>query len=871
MADWMQGVATEKAPEEENWLSGVATPKDPKDAAVAELQNLAKTDARGVGNAIASGINRGVIDTLDLPFNLINMAVDTVNSLTGAKIPRTATPTQVGDLITNALTGLSPFETLRDPALKGDSGAEQIVSRIAEFASGGTALAKGAKGTAEALVSSRAQRGVQASPVQDTATRLAGAQGLVGREAVAGAGAGAGFGVAEQFTENPLALMGASVLGGVTPALATAPLKSAANQASRVVSSFTEEGGRARVGQVLVDNATDAGQAIESLRTNRLLLNSVVPNAKGVPTSILTEDAGVQRSINAAVKNDNNLIRILEEGEKSLEGAVALSFRELAAGGSPSEVVPKISKFVNDRVSKVKDEIRLAQDLLTKLEVQATGEGRPPSEISQDYVNALESSFNRAKKQEKALWELVDQTQPLTNVSTLKGAVTQLQVKLTKEMQAAANFPNKMFKLVRRLDEDSTFVAVQNVRSAILEETRAANKAGKSGRARVLNQLDEKVFDFMATSAASPSHRAAAEFTKTLHTSYNRGKLGKLLNIDSQGSLVIDPEVALSKIVRTGDNIGDVKRSIELENNQALNAGGEFPAATGLTGNITEALWSKFGQAGTAAKRATFFKQYRQTLDLFPELSRSLDNIDKEITRVTDDIASREDVAASLTDKKRTSVAALLGAEPDNVFAALRGVGNTDLKNITAVASTENVLTGLQSVYVRQFMNKLVGTSETLDGVLSKNVDLRRGFELVLSNNQRTQLRRLQKANGLLTSQSDRAAASNVADVFDSSGLTQILARIVGIRVAGVVAPSGPGALAAAAIFSRQAQKIANMLPSSHAARILEEALLDPKALEDLMKLGLKNQITPNEANAVLRTYYLRAGVTVPEDEGDEQ
>lgn len=825
------------------------------------LREQGKVDARGMVSSLAAGFNKGVLDLADLPFDVLNMAIDTVGGLTGTELPRTATPTQAIDYLSEKLTGFRPTEAATTPTDAVDTATERMAFRAAEFGGGGGVGAK--------LVKEGAQRAAQrqgTTPVGTRSQAIAGDTGLVSREAIGGTGAGIGMGVTEELTDNAGAQLAGAIVGGLTPGGVSAGARAVGNP----FRGFTKSSAEKRVGNVLVDNAEDPGQAIQNLQTNPLVVQSALPGTK-VTAASAVDDPGVLRTIESAAANNSHLLSVLRRSNSEGVDAVNTAVRALSAKGSPSEFVSRFNSLTANAVENLRNEIDLAKNLHDKLELSL--ESRPTSQISEEFVESLESSYGRAKETERSLWEAVDRNEAMP-AGEFRAQVGRLYKRLKQEGVALGSFPEGLFREAGTFGQakgPKTFGALQNYRSAVLDAIREANKNNQGQTARALGALEEEIRGFMGKAGTSESQQAAAQFTKTLHDNYNRGKLGKLLNVDAQGDLRIDPEVALTKVVRTGDNIGDVRRAVANEVEQALPSGETFPAASGLTDRLQEYLRAKFAGADTPKARASFLKQYGPTLNEFPTLARNLRAIDREINTVAEQIAEREGRIATITNKNKAATAALLGVDPEDAFSRLKNLNKDDLSNINEVAKREGIQDGLQSIYMREIARRFIREDGRVRGRLGSvlsDSDLAKGYSIVLTPAQRKSLQELQKA-GNLFDQVDPGRARDLGSIFEANPLTQIMARLLGVRAASMAAPSGPSALQAAAIFSRAAQQIINKLPSSNAEAVLEQALVDPAYMAKLMKNSLKGD--EEQISNTLKLWFLEAGVTVDDDMFEEE
>ena len=106
---------------------GASPPPKPNDI-VGELRQK-KTDLLGFANAFAASFNKGVISIPDLPFDLVNLALDAFGA---PQSVRSATPSQAVDWLSNELTGKRPIAALTTPPEFVDTPLERSVGVIGE-------------------------------------------------------------------------------------------------------------------------------------------------------------------------------------------------------------------------------------------------------------------------------------------------------------------------------------------------------------------------------------------------------------------------------------------------------------------------------------------------------------------------------------------------------------------------------------------------------------------------------------------------------------------------------------------------------------------------------------------------------------------
>lgn len=827
-----------------------------KDQVIEDLREN-KNDLSGFMSALTSGINRGIIAIPDLPFDLLNL---TLSALGVPENIRSGKPSEVIDRVTEKTIGLPLATTLKTPSEAVDTPLERMVGTASEYIGGSIGAAGLLKQMAKLPTGPSA---TPVSPIRETINRA----DFIPMEAAAGAAAGVAAAPAREYTENPYIEMVAGVLGGTVPSVG----KTGANFLKTQGQQFSRSGAEIRVGNVLTENAIDVGQAVDNIANNRLVIEQALPQGEMVDSARLSQDEGIMRVINAAAENDTNIFSILSRNNDRVSEAV-LEELESFGGGDTQTFLTTLNDRTLNILDRIEYDIDLARNQADKIEqtIAPTSQGvqRYGSEISEEFVSSLEKSYSRAKQYETQLWSLVDKNVPM-NGKRFRVMAKRLKRSLRKSAVLSDNELNAIFSEINSFGRRgpsgrNSFESLMNYRSRLLEQRRTANKAGERKKAYVLRQIDELAMDFIENSPDYSKYASAAEVTATLHNNYNRGKLGRYLNLDDQGDLRIDPETALDKIVRKGrGGIGDVRRAIVAEQQTTTPSGQPFPAATNLTTQIKDMLRLKFSETTDAASRARFMEDYDETLQKFPELARDLFNINNELDMLAEVVAKSEGRKATLLDKKQTSVAALVGADPNNVYASLRNLSRDDLVNINRVAVAEGVEQGLQSVYLREIVERMrvpdsSGKLRSLQDVLSKNRDLGTAFSVVLLPQQRQALSNLNKASILNSQALDKTR--KIDDLTKASLPVQVLARWLGVNLASSVTAGGPSVLQTASLFSRVFTKFANSLPHQQNSKVLSDALLNPEYFSDLLKIGLSNQSSERKLSA-MENFFHRSGI----------
>ena len=846
---------------------GASPPPKPNDI-VGELRQK-KTDLLGFANAFAASFNKGVISIPDLPFDLVNLALDAFGA---PQSVRSATPSQAVDWLSNELTGKRPIAALTTPPEFVDTPLERSVGVIGEYVGSGLGFATAAKELGQRYLARQPVSPGPRGPAGAFAETAAASGFILSETAVSGV-AGVGGAAGREYFESPVAEVVGSLVTGVPAAVVAQSGPELMSFAKRQFNQFSQAGAEERVARGLAGESMDLEQALAALQSNRLLIESVLPEGQRISSAQLTEDPGIMALLSEAAKNDPAIHNLMSRMTDDASEAIIQQLSAAADAGDSTAFFALLDSLTNDLIDQATRDADLARSQVEKLEASAAPQrdGTPLTEeqLGIDFVAALEASYNRAKQYESEVWKLVDKEIKL-DAKGFRAAALALRSELSQKgfNSAQLDFFDDVIRfgasksdLPKNVEPLDTFEALQNFRSNLLEDQRRSIKAGDRNRARLIQQLNELTMEFIDSGPNADSYAAASEVSSTINRLYNRGKLAKYLNIDVQGDMVIDSEKAMSRVVRGGVDVGDVRRAIEAEGVQVSDYGNEIPVAEGLSQNIGDMLRLKFSQAKDKKK---FMETYAPTLRKFPELARDLNQIIAEIDTVASVVATSEGRRATAADKKITSMAALIGADPRDGYSAVSKLSGDDLININRVAVREGVESGFQNIFIQEIFDRLTSTNKdgifryTLSEILGDKT-LGAAFTRVLTPAQRKQIIELDKARDLVTSGTKLKPETGSSSLSTSSGVANLLARYIGARVASEVT-TGPAALQAAGLFSRAASKFVNILPSSQTRRVLVNMIQDPDYMEYLLKLERSN-LPDSQKVGQLQTFYRRSGL----------
>ena len=835
-----------------------------KQEAIDNVSQQARVDPMGTLGAISQGVNKGIFNLVDLPGDVVNLAIDGVNSLAGGSyIPPQMNVTDAVDLATEWLTGTPVVTAAEAPIAEIDTAFERILSKGAEYAT------EGAVGAA--LVGPRlAKAGVTMLGGRPVAP--AAAEGLLGLSA------GTGAGVAREIApESAAAELVGGLVGGFTPSAANKLKEVVVKQAEDAYLPLTEAGVYRRTAETFQEVVADPETAISNIERNRLILEDAGIEPSTVTTAQLVEDPALS-SILKELSSDYNVVNkaIARGRADNTQFIVDNLKKEIPKAKTGVDVVTSANKYVTSAVNDLNDQIDLSRNELDRLQ----GEGRDfaTDEESLKFVAATQEAYEAAKKTENEMWSAVGKKEPL-DLHPLKTAILRLERNARKEAIPDAQVPSGIYKQRAKMGTkkvDGKTVQLRNdfgflsgYRSSVLQEMRKARAAGEGNTLRLLSEVEKEIAKFIDRAGSKDAYRAASAYTRSIRDNFNKGTIGRLLQVNVDQEARLAPEAALETIVKKGGKGAAEAQRVQRLATGETPTGVELPAAPATAKLTMEALRDKFY---STKRKESFFKSYGPMLRQFPGLSTELRTVSDAIETVAQDIASKEGRVASLRDKKVTSVAALLNADPENIYPVVSQMTRDNIRKLNQVAKVDEVEEGLQAVVLDEFLNKLrTRTSKdwadgfkSLDFVMETDLGFKKLFEEVLTPAQQASLRRLDKIAEISFKDPTKGFTDKETAELAASPLMEGLASMLALNITSKFT-SGAGALAAGNRSSKAARDVLNKLTRTQSQRLIEQALLDPDVLIGLLKIQTKAK-TPEAAANQVRAYLLTAGIDVGQE-----
>ena len=211
----------------------------------------------------------------------------------------------------------------------------------------------------------------------------------------------------------------------------------------------------------------------------------------------------------------------------------------------------------------------------------------------------------------------------------------------------------------------------------------------------------------------------------------------------------------------------------------------------------------------------------------------------------------------------------MLGADPANVPRILTTMPERELGKLVKLLERDpTALQGMRNTVLDDVVSKLINTrGETggvfLESLLLKDPKLKRVLETVLTKEQISGLKQVDRVVRHNSPARIESAAPNTSAATKNSILNRLVARVVGARM-GAKAASGGSSILAANAMANFSEGLANAATATRVNKLLVQALEDPKIMKELLR-PVTTPAGALKANERLRGYMIHAGFS--EDE----
>jgi hypothetical protein len=713
-------------------------------------------------------------------------------------------------------------------------------------------------------------------------------------EAIASAGGAVGRTGAEQvFPDSPMAGMIGEIVGMPTSALIEASLTAGKKSVVAAKNNFGEEGAMNEAAKELQSIMTDSPEA--AIKNLDNATDTPIAPAK------LTNDPGLiqnQRELNAAnaeIELENQRL-VMENLTEKLES--------LNSGVDGSEFVRQARVDIENSINEIEDSVNTAVQKMNNELAELKGATR--QDASRIARANLEQSYDTMHLKEGELWDNVDLDVPIKDSQGVEN-IDRVLNEIAAEGSTGREIPQDIVKLVdsflynrdfvkktKTIKQDLTVKTLQNMRSRVLAEVRKSSSGANPdpNRSALLSRIQSALLDDMVNSPqTSPELTTAIAHSKKLNDTFNRGSIGKLRGVSSDGSLRVDPDLTLSTLISKGEKGGvNLRDFLDADSSpQTKQAVGEYVQQLFLADAVTDGV--------VDTKRAqNFLQNYSFVLEHLPQVTTKLNRAIK-----SGDAVSTINAEAKLSMKalEQSALKTFLNIEDPKRAIDLIRKSRTPSKNLSVMVEAANkdpsgnAIKGLRTLIADDIIKSLQ-TKKTVTGTNIKELSNAKAQDVLggvyrkaladtgvfdddqltlideivadLDKNQRT-------ANAKLggTSGTSQDVLPSKSEVLGKGG------KLFALRFIAPMAGKGPGSLSAASTIGNMSQKVTERLGMRSTNDLIVRALTEDR---ELLKILLERVPTPKkEAEIVkkLRTHILsiedrekeRTGSLKPKKVGD--
>lgn len=519
----------------------------------------------------------------------------------------------------------------------------------------------------------------------------------------------------------------------------------------------------------------------------------------------------------------------------------------------------QLKAFKGQMSDRVTQAMRIADDRL-----KAVGPRRGEAENSSAVVRQIKSELEDQLAVESDMWARVPQDAPVSTSQT-KTVVDRL-VDETPWSQRR-DIPQDLTSAFGENGAIGDTTTVKELYGLYSEMRRVARSAmagtdQNKNLARIANEVAEAALKDLGTdlpdSEIGLAFNKARAFSRSLHETFDRGAVGRILQRDTQGNEAIAPAAALRRTVGRSGPQGMVD-ALDIQK-----------AARGTAEDIDDYLRGRFAEAATNASgeftpktARTWLRNHSDVLNVRPDLRKEFflalsDKQSADLFRI------RTEARVKLLESG-SSVSTFGAGSADH--AVLSVISSKDpAKTAASIVSTARkdksgkALSGVKAAFTDYLIGKTMSGTGRMSGAKLKAVlsdkNLRGAMRKVFADDELARLNKI----GRSLSKLDSERVTEVSTVLNSPS-NQILEYVVRVAAARHGGQLGGGtmggSLQTANIFTNKARGYLNNLTNNKARQMLMDAVEDPalfKLLLEPQSVQLKKQVRDRLAPYVAGT-----------------
>lgn len=826
-----------------------------REALMAELEALKELKALKAQKAeISSGVtltdlaqsfNKGLVDLINLPSELINIPL----GLAGApQIPTGAFRQEVADIGLTAQPGEE---------------VEGFLPRAAEIL-GASVLPGAAIQRAGAQVLKAGIPAAQRTIPQALTAITAEAPGKAALIDISSS-IGAGFGgeVAAQFTDDPGLIVLGELAGGFTLPSVTAISRFAGkpvvSKIKETITPFTKAGAEPRAARRLQDLVPDPEAAAA-----RIDIESPISPARqtGDPRLIALEKTVLAQNPELEARFTDELNGALDAARQQATAFGGENrFRSILEGGQEH-----LTNLVNLRAAKA------AQ--VAQMRIDEIGGTATPRDISRIARAELDSALDDVRGQEAALWDSINK-KSAANFNNSKAALRTIKTE-TGDL-VPSKVPGWVFKAINT-ERAVNFNDLQQVRSRVLADARAAKRKGKFDKARIMNNVADGLLNDMGA-VSDPNVAPALAFSRQLNQKFNEGAVGALLSRGADRGAGVASADTLQKIFSGATPTTNVRAFLNASPQSAPQL--QQFAKTNFAQSV-----SKGGKFNDALAQTQINKLENQGMfEIFPELKNELGGVRlafREAENLTQRAATVTERGGSrlAQDSKESIAGVLLGAEPSQELSVLLRAEKPEALAATLMrrmGGNKDAVQGLKSEFVETLFRESSSTGasgeieisgQKLARTFNQNIGVAKA--LGMDEKEITRMRAITKQ--MIQAQQQPGVSVGAILEDKPAALMTFIARVAGAKFGQKIAGGGIGsALVIAGEGSTQARNILQKLTTNEAQKLLISAQSDPVLYKALLTRTSATQNEIFDATQIIESWLIGAGVEASFEPQDDR
>jgi hypothetical protein len=862
----LEKLVLEKEKQREIEVAALQSTVEGKEADALTLGAEPQSDIVRKPLAFAQGANRGVAGLAGMPVDLLNSGLGLLG-MGGDQ------PVMGGEWIQENI--------MPEPAMQERGFVERGLARVGEeFGAGAIPLLgimNKVKKTAGVIEAGTRTPGIIRQLIDDLAKIPIPKLMKLETAAATGAGAG-GFGAEQMFPDNPTAEMFGQLLGALGPEGFRNILSLARRRAmGGAIPAMSKEGVKERVARTLDDMARESPDFERQLETS-LEMQAEFPEMQlTLPEATMSSEAAYLQKrlgqVSPGLADEVALTQGLRN--KEMRNAMSASLH-IGLDASEESIMNALRNRMQLLDRKLNGSIAAAQEKIN-LKAAQIKEDLNPEEVGEIIRHELFDKVRQWREQSAIYFRAIDPDNKVTlepepiakavqdiyrtwgdtaeGVETMPGIIRRVGNLIMDEQALAATPLNELLEMRQLPVRDISFNNLIKIRSDVLRvkrEIRGGLSEYTGLKMRKLNQLFGAIEETMAQVLTDPRnaywgpgtverYRMAAQFYRSGVERLQRGTMQTIQRMVRQEPLKADVQVA-GEILKSG-KIGQ-KRANDfiraLGDNEKAN---EALLQYSLNEIYDVATREVAGELQVVPKRMReWLRQHKQALEYFPKIRGELE-----------DVAGLEKRLAQLKDRKMRTLDArhkgalqlfLQGAEPLDVMKGLLKSprGPIQLKQIVRkVRGDEDAIKGLRKAFFEAMAESFEGSAYDRFGNLKVNprtarrfLDSKKGFlrqlytapELKALDKWVSAQERMIRAGELTPSE----IKINVLDDPWEINKSWILSRWWNVKRRII----GKKYVVSEALF-RLADAKAKAFQRREAAKLLREALFDPRIAQDLI------------------------------------